>query len=37
MKKKFQFLTFLTLNPLFTLENLPLLTFWATFPIGKYE
>ena len=37
MKEKFQFLTFLTLNSLFTLENLPLLTFWVTFPIAKYE
>ena len=37
MKENFQILTFVTLNSLFTLENLPLLTFWATFPIGKYE
>ena len=28
---------FLTLNSLFTLENLPLLTYWVTFPISKYE
>ena len=27
VKENFQFLTFLTLNSLFTLENLPLLTF----------
>ena len=32
MKVNFQFLTFRTLNSLFTLENLPLLTFWVTFP-----
>ena len=34
MKENFQFLTFLTLNSLCTLENLPLLTFWVTFIIG---
>ena len=35
MKENFQFLTFLALNSnsLFTSENLPLLTFWVTFPI----
>ena len=37
MKENFQFLTFLTLNSLFTLENLPLSTFWVTFPIRKYD
>ena len=37
MKENFQFLTFLTLNSLFTSENLPLLTFWVTFPIRRYE
>ena len=37
MKENFQFLTFLTLNSLFTSENLPLLTFWVTFPVRKYE
>ena len=37
MKENFQFLTFLTLNSLFPLENLPLLTFWVTCPIRKYE
>ena len=37
MKENFQFLTFLTLNSSFTLENSPLLTFWVTFPIRKYE
>ena len=37
MKENFHFITFLTLNSLLTLENLPLLTFWATFPIRKYE
>ena len=37
MKENFQFITFLTLNSLFTLENLPRLTFWVTFPISKYE
>ena len=37
MKENFQFLTFLTLNSLFTLEDLPLLIFWVTFPIKKYE
>ena len=36
MKENFQFLTFLTLNSLFTSENLLLLTFWVTFPIRKY-
>ena len=35
MNENFQFLTFLTLNSLFTLENSPLLTFWVTFPIRK--
>ena len=34
MKENFQFLTFPTLNSLFAFENLPLLTFWATFPIN---
>ena len=34
MKENFQFLTVLTLNLLFTSENLPLLTFWVTFPIS---
>ena len=33
MKENFQFLAFLTLNSLSALENLPLLTFWVTFPI----
>ena len=37
MKENFQFLTFVILNALFTLENLPLLTFWATFLVRKYE
>ena len=37
MKENFQFLTFLTLKSLLTLENLPLLTFWVTCPIRKYE
>ena len=37
MKENSQFLAFLTLNSLFTSENLPLLTFWVTFPIKKYE
>ena len=37
MNENFQFLTFFTLNSLFTLENLPLLTFWVTLPIRKYE
>ena len=37
MTENFQFLIFLTLNSSFTLENLPLLTFWVTFPIRKYE
>ena len=36
MKDSFQFPTFLTLNSLFTLETLPLLAFWVTFPIRKY-
>ena len=36
-EKKFQFLTFLTLNSLFTVEKSPLLTFCVTFPIRKYE
>ena len=37
MKENFQFLAFLTLNSLFTLENLQLLTFWVTIPVRKYE
>ena len=37
MKENCQFLTFLRLKLLFTLENLPLLTLWTTFPIKKYE
>ena len=37
MKENFQFLAFLTLNSLFTLENLPLLTFWDKFPAGEYK
>ena len=37
MKENFQFLIFLTLNSLFTLENLTLLTFWVTFPIRNYD
>ena len=37
MKENVQFLAFLTLNSLFTSENLTLLTFWVTFPIRKYN
>ena len=34
-ERKFQFITFLTLNSLFTSENAPLLTVWVTFPTKK--
>ena len=37
MKENVKFLTFLTLNSLFTSENLALLTFWVAFSIRKYE
>ena len=37
MKENVQFLTFFILNSVFTLENLPLLTFWVICPIRKYE